>query len=224
MYAAKETHQAILEYTTDLAHFSPERLALVSQLRHAISADELVLHYQPKLDLRPTASSASRRCCAGSTRRAACSSPAEFLEIAESTGLIDPLTDWVLDHAIAQLARVARAGHDARRRGQRLGAQPAQREPRRHRVRALLAEHEVAAEYLEIEITETALIADPIRATQRAATAARSRRARVARRLRAGLHVARAARQPAARRAQDRPQLRRAACSRTRTTARSSRR
>src|SRR5207253_3129420 len=52
MHAAKETHQAILAYTAELAPFSPARLALVSQLRHAIGADELVLHYQPKLDLR----------------------------------------------------------------------------------------------------------------------------------------------------------------------------
>lgn len=164
MYAAKESHQAVLEYTTDLAHFSPERLALVSQLRHAISSNELVLHYQPKLDLRVNRVRSVEALLRWQHPTRGLLLPAEFLEIAESTGLIDPLTDWVLENAIAQVARWRRTGVmlDV---AVNVSARNLRSETLSNTVFRLLALHGVAPESLEIEITETALIADPIRAT-----------------------------------------------------------
>jgi diguanylate cyclase (GGDEF)-like protein len=164
MYAAKANHQAVLEYTTDLAHFSPERLALVSQLRHAIAANELVLHYQPKLDLRVNRVRSVEALLRWQHPTRGLLPPAEFLEIAESTGLIDPLTDWVLENAIAQIARWRRTGVmlDV---AVNVSARNLRSEALANTVFRLLAFHEVPPESLEIEITETALIADPIRAT-----------------------------------------------------------
>jgi diguanylate cyclase (GGDEF)-like protein len=164
MYAAKENHQALLEYTPDFAHFSPERLALVSELRHAINADELVLHYQPKLDLRLRRVRSVEALLRWQHPTRGLLAPAEFLEIAESTGLIDPLTDWVLEHAIAQIARWRRAGV-ALDVAVNVSARNLRSEALANTVFRMLAFHDVPPEALEIEITETALIADPIRAT-----------------------------------------------------------
>ena len=103
-----------------------ERLQLLGELRAAIGAGELVLHYQPKVDVGARAWSASRRSCAGSTRCTACSAPAEFVPLAERTGAIGDLTRWVLDNALAQ----ARAWRDGRH-GPDDGGQPRRAEHRR---------------------------------------------------------------------------------------------
>jgi EAL domain-containing protein (putative c-di-GMP-specific phosphodiesterase class I) len=89
--------------------------------------------------------------------------PADFLEIAESTGLIDPLTDWVLDHALGQLAQWHQQGLmvDV---AVNVSARNLRNENLAENVLRHLAEHVVDPQHLEIEITETALIADPRRA------------------------------------------------------------
>ena len=163
VHAAKETHQAILEYSADLAHFSPARLALVSQLRHAIGADELVLHYQPKLDLKTNRIVSVEALLRWQHPTRGLLVPADFLEIAESTGLIDPLTDWVLDHALAQLADWHQQGLmiDV---AVNISARNLRNEGLAENVFRHLDEHRVDPQHLEVEITETALIADPRRA------------------------------------------------------------
>jgi diguanylate cyclase (GGDEF)-like protein len=163
MHAAKETHQEILEYADDLAHFSPARLALVSQLRHAIGADELILHYQPKLDLRTNRIVSVEALLRWQHPTRGLLLPADFLEVAESTGLIDPLTDWVLDHALGQLARWHAQGMHIDV-AVNISARNLRDEQLPDTVMRRLAEHDVGPGFLEVEITETALIADPRRA------------------------------------------------------------
>ena len=65
-----------------------DRLELEADLRHALERGRVRLHYQPVVDLRTGDVTASRRWCAGSTRGAACSPPADFIPLAEETGLI----------------------------------------------------------------------------------------------------------------------------------------
>ena len=75
MYQAKRMRTGHEVYLVGRDHHSRQRLALVGELRGALEAGQLVLHYQPKADLRTGASAASRRSCAGSTPSAACSAP-----------------------------------------------------------------------------------------------------------------------------------------------------
>jgi diguanylate cyclase (GGDEF)-like protein len=163
VHAAKETRQAILEYSADLAHFSPARLALVSQLRHAIGGDELVLHYQPKLDLGTNRIVSVEALLRWEHPTRGLLVPADFLEIAESTGLIDPLTDWVLDHALAQLGVWHQQGMTIDI-AVNISARNLRNENLAENVFRHLADHGVDPQHLEVEITETALIADPRRA------------------------------------------------------------
>jgi diguanylate cyclase (GGDEF)-like protein len=67
MYAAKQTHAGYVLFDPTLDQHSPRRLALLGQLRRAIETEQLVLHYQPKVDAHTRQVLGSRRWCAGST-------------------------------------------------------------------------------------------------------------------------------------------------------------
>ena len=79
-----------------------------------MAEDELVLHYQPKLDLASGAVVGVEALLRWQHPRHGLLPPDRFLPLAEQTGLIDPLTDWVLDRALGQLRSLEPA---AARRG-----------------------------------------------------------------------------------------------------------
>lgn len=81
------------------------RLSLAGQLRDAIDRDELVLHYQPKIDLRSQSLWGVEALVRWNHPRDGMIPPGEFISLAEDTGLIKPLTDWVLSAAMCQSAR-----------------------------------------------------------------------------------------------------------------------
>lgn len=163
MYAAKQTHSAVVRYSVELAPFSPARLALVSELRHAIDADELVLHYQPKLNLRTAEVTSVEALIRWQHPTRGLLAPIEFLEIAESTGLIDPLTDWVLRHAVEQIVTWRRSGIELAV-AVNISARNLRNERLPDSIIELLQFHDLPAGSLEIELTETALLAEPERA------------------------------------------------------------
>ena len=75
MFAAKSTHAGVLPYRADLERFDAGRLQLVTELRHAIEDDQLVLHYQPQRDLAGARITAVEALSAGSTRTGGSCSP-----------------------------------------------------------------------------------------------------------------------------------------------------
>ena len=109
MYQSKEAHSGVEIYSPERDVYSPDRLKLLGELRRAIEQSELVLYYQPKVSLRRPRSSASRRSCAGSTPSRGCSRPTGSCPFAEHTGLVKPLTRYVMREAVAQLRRSGRS-------------------------------------------------------------------------------------------------------------------
>jgi len=138
----------------------PERLALVAELRRAIAARALQLHYQPKFDLasgRVVGSEALLRWQHPSRGNVP---PGQFVPLAEQTGLIRPLTYMVIDSALRQ----QRAWLDAGLRlpvAVNLSARNLYDPQLRERIGGQLATWGVSGELLQIEITEGALVADP---------------------------------------------------------------
>jgi diguanylate cyclase (GGDEF)-like protein len=108
--AAKQRRVRWVVYEAAMSVDAAERLALAPGLRRAIAANELVLYHQPKLDLRTGAIAGVEALVRWERPGHGLLLPEAFIELAERTGLIRPLTLWVLRAAVADQAAWARAG------------------------------------------------------------------------------------------------------------------
>ena len=112
MYAAKRARAGQAVYAAGQSHSSPRRLELVAELRQGIEDGQLLLHYQPKIDLRTGRVIGAEALVRWQHPRDGLISPDLFIPMAEQTGLIRPLGLWVLESALARCAEWSRAGHD----------------------------------------------------------------------------------------------------------------
>ncbi|HTE59238.1 MAG TPA: bifunctional diguanylate cyclase/phosphodiesterase, partial [Solirubrobacteraceae bacterium] len=108
--AAKARRVRWVRFDPAMSVDAADRLALAPELRRAIGADELVLHYQPKLDLRTGRLAGVEALVRWDRPGHGLMPPDAFIGLAEHTGLIRPLTSWVLQAAAAEQARWARDG------------------------------------------------------------------------------------------------------------------
>jgi diguanylate cyclase (GGDEF)-like protein len=104
MYAAKSAHSGIEVYDAQRDEYSPRRLALASRLRSAIENGEMLLHFQPQVDTATGSVVGAEALIRWQHPEYGLVPPVEFVPIAEQSGAISELTQWVLDNAIAQLA------------------------------------------------------------------------------------------------------------------------
>ena len=112
MYAAKRNHSSFEIYTGALAQNSRADLAYRSELLQAIECDELALYFQPKIDLRSGKIISVEALVRWQHPQRGFLPPDEFIPQAEQTGLINPLTFWVLKKALQQCAVFNKAGID----------------------------------------------------------------------------------------------------------------
>jgi len=160
MYVAKAQHSGVNRYEPSQNHYDAANLALVSQLRHAIDAGELVLFYQPKIGLRDGGFSAVEALIRWQHPELGLLSPDRFIPLAEQTGLIDRVTEWVVTQAVSDLARWPHSLSIA----VNVSARNLIHEELVHNLVDSLARSRIDPGRLYIEITETALMTDPDRA------------------------------------------------------------
>ena len=163
MYQAKEAHSGYELYTPEHDHHTPARLVLVGELRRALGADELVVHYQPKIDLVTGAVVGAEALVRWDHPGRGLLAPSEFIALAEHTGLIRPLTMRVLDEALADCAAWRAAGRDVTV-AVNLPVRSLLDRSLCVAVEERLRAAGVPAERLEFEITESTIMADPPRA------------------------------------------------------------
>ena len=160
MYSAKEAGGGHAMFEPRLDRFSPRRLSLAGGLRQAIQNGEIVLYFQPKAELATGKVIGVEALARWEHPRLGLVGPTEFVPIAEQTGLITPLTSYVLDAALEQVRKWKDEGQEltvAVNLSARsfLDAQLAVEIPR------LLEKWGVDARLLELEITESMLMLDP---------------------------------------------------------------
>jgi diguanylate cyclase (GGDEF)-like protein len=163
MYVAKTTHAGVVRYDESQNHYDSNKLALVAELRRAIAGDELVLYYQPKASVGSGEIVAVEALVRWHHPERGLLYPDSFLPIAEQTGIIDSLTRWVLDSALAQLVAWGPEVNGLAV-AINVSARNLSRADFAETVLASVARSGVPASRLLLEITETALVADPDRA------------------------------------------------------------
>jgi diguanylate cyclase len=163
LHLAKVGHTRIVRYTPEHDDYDSDRLALVGELRNALAKDELVLHYQPKASVADGDVRAVEALIRWHHPRRGLLYPDAFLPVAEQTGLIEPLTEWVVNAALDQIVTWSAAGIELAV-SVNVSARNLVQLNFADRVLAALALHDVAAASLTVEITETALLTDVARA------------------------------------------------------------
>ena len=168
MYAAKRAKLGFVVYTSEGDHHSAQRLTLIGDLRQALSAeDQLALCYQPKINLHTGRVAGFEALIRWRHPDHGSVSPGDFVPLAEQTGMIKELTDWVLDYAVRQLATWEREGATyPLDLAVNLSARNLHEGDLAKRVGHLLQSARVNPASLELEITESAIPADAGRAQE----------------------------------------------------------
>jgi diguanylate cyclase (GGDEF)-like protein len=163
MYTAKHGGGGHAVYSPEHDQYSPGRLALMGELRDAIEHDELVLHYQPKIHLPTSRVIGVEALVRWQHPHRGLMPPDEFVPLAEQTGLIKPLTLGVITAALRQL-QIWRGDGLRLNMAVNLSARNLQDPQLPDQVAELLQNAGALPEHLELEITESTIMADPARA------------------------------------------------------------
>ncbi|CAN5412000.1 hypothetical protein BH10ACT10_BH10ACT10_08790 [soil metagenome] len=160
MYAAKAAGGGVRRYDPARDQHSRERLRTIEELRDALDADELVLHYQPQCDVAGGAVVGLEALVRWQHPRRGLLYPDSFLPLVEQTGLMGALTSTVLDAAVGQCAAWRASGLDVGV-SVNVSASSLLDQALPERVSAVLARHALPASALTLELTESTLMADP---------------------------------------------------------------
>jgi diguanylate cyclase (GGDEF)-like protein len=157
MYDAKRSRSGIEAYRPDRDDHSVYRLSLANSLRNAIANQELTVHYQPKADLRSGRIIGVEALVRWNHPEHGLIPPDDFVHVAEQSGLITELTDFVLDAALAQCEAWRLAGHDLT---VAVNVSPFNLIDSSFgkRVEHRLVQHRVAPDRLVLEITESGML------------------------------------------------------------------
>ncbi len=167
MYQAKAAGRNNFQFFTPaMKEARGERLALEVGLRSAIEKQQLSLHYQPQVDLKSGQVVGLEALLRWQHPELGWIPPLKFIPIAEDTGLIEGIGAWVLEQALAQVARWRAAGHAGLRVAVNLSAQQLRNDSLARQVAQALQRHGLPGQALELEITESMAMEDPARTAE----------------------------------------------------------
>jgi diguanylate cyclase (GGDEF)-like protein len=162
MYQSKEAHSGVGVYSPERDVYSPDRLKLLGELRRAIEQNELVLYYQPKVSLSTSEVVGFEALVRWQHPEQGLLAPERFVPFAEHTGLVKPLTRYVMREAVRSCAKWHEHGLDLGV-AVNLSARDLLDLHLPDEVRLLLSETGIDPGRLELEITENTILSDPVR-------------------------------------------------------------
>jgi EAL domain-containing protein (putative c-di-GMP-specific phosphodiesterase class I) len=165
MYLAKQSASGYAIYSPKQDSYNPERLILMADLHRAIDNNELFLVYQPKIDLSVGQVVGVEALARWQHPKLGLIPPDQFIPMAERTGFVKSLTMWGLDAALCQ----SRSWHDQGLEipvAVNVSARALQDMNLADRINELLTSHGVTPARLELEITESVIMANPAHALE----------------------------------------------------------
>jgi diguanylate cyclase (GGDEF)-like protein/PAS domain S-box-containing protein len=165
MYMAKQSHNGCAVYATEHDQTSPRRLALMGELRHAIDDNQLFPLFQPKISLQTKRAMGVETLVRWQHPNFGVIPPDQFIPLAEQTGLIKALTIWVLTAALRQCRHWLEAGLEFPV-AVNLSVRNLLDPQLPSQVGEILKACGVAPRFLELEITESTIMADPAHAME----------------------------------------------------------
>ena len=165
MYAAKDSRGTHAVYDLSSDQSTMGRITLLNDLRRALDEEELVLHYQPKVDLGDGTIRSVEALIRWQHPDRGIIGPGAFMPMAEQTGLIGPITTFVVAEALRQVRQWSRAGLDLRV-SVNLSMRNLADTSLPDQVERQLRQAGVPPERLDVEITESSAMGDPVRALE----------------------------------------------------------
>jgi diguanylate cyclase (GGDEF)-like protein/PAS domain S-box-containing protein len=167
MYLAKESGRNQFSfYTKELNADARNKLALENELRRALLQNELTLHYQPKVDLRSGRIVGAEALSRWRLADGNWISPAQFIPIAEKSGLILDLGNWVIEQSCKQIRMWLNGGMQDICIAINISARQFRSGNLDAQLSEALERHGIAAHHMEIELTESMLMQEPDRAIE----------------------------------------------------------
>ena len=159
MYAAKDRGRNTYQFfSEEMNHRAMERMTIETHLRRALRNEELLLHYQPQIDLKSGRIMGVEALVRWNHPTRGLVAPNTFIPLAEESGLIIPVGEWVLRTACAQARTWQEAGFPLQRIAVNLSARQFSQEGLVDMIEMILRETELDPDCLELELTESALM------------------------------------------------------------------
>lgn len=169
MHRAKQMASGCTMYTPEYDSHSPDRLGLMAELRDAIGQGQLLLHFQPQVSIKSGQIVGNEALVRWQHPRHGLLMPDEFIPTAERTGLMEPLTNWVLADALSHCMGARREGIHLRM-SVNISARTLHSPRLPETVENMLKATGTDPRNLTLEITESAIMLDPERAKKTLAT------------------------------------------------------
>ena len=162
MYRAKERGRNCYQFfTPDMHQRVEQRLSLEGALRRAVERKELILHYQPQVDMRTGAVTGCEALVRWQHPEQGLISPFEFIELAEEIGLIHEIGAWVVEEACRQIRVWQNEGYPELKVAVNVSPYQLQNRYLAQEILHTVVRHKLNPHTLEVEITETSLMRDP---------------------------------------------------------------
>lgn len=164
LYHAKKTGGNVFShYKPEMNDAAVERLMTKSKLKRAFERDELLVHYQPKYNIKTGEIFGAEALVRWELPERGIILPSDFIPIAEETGLIIEIGEWVLDRVCEDFRYWQRSVSNAGRISVNLSLKQLRQANFINRITSILRSYELSPTSLELEITETTLMEDPVR-------------------------------------------------------------
>jgi diguanylate cyclase (GGDEF)-like protein len=162
MYDAKAADTAVYVFSDEAVPAAYDRLDLLAELLSAIDAGQLVVHFQPKVDMRTQLMVGVEALARWQHPKLGLVAPNDFIPLAEHTELIEPFTEFVLERSLAHIADIHRAGYPLPV-AVNVSARNLHDIAFTALVQTLLDTMSLPPSALEIELTESTVMVDPAR-------------------------------------------------------------